>query len=363
MTEKNIKLELIKMSDVPLEEIDWLWYPYIAYGKITIMHGNPGDGKTNIALKIASQCSTGETLPGQINMDPITVIYQTAEDGLGDTIKPRLIDAGADQERIFTISEEKEFLDLSDSRIEEAIVATGAKLLIIDPLQAYLGDIDMNNCIAVRNKLKRVVKLAQDYKIAVILIGHLNKAQGQNSIYRTIGSADFAAVVRSILVVGRHKDNPSIRVIVQDKNNAAPEGESIGFRLDGAKKFEWVDGYGDTTTDDILYTTRSKGRKNTKLDQALAFLNNLFSKNKRLNSAEVYKLANEAGFHNRTLDEAKKYIPNLHSVKSGKNWEWYLEEPEDLDLPFEIIDDDELGGKENTVPEEGSKYAKVYSEM
>ncbi len=353
---------MIKFSDVPLEEIDWLWYPYIAYGKITIMHGNPGDGKTNIALKIASQCTTGEPLPGQITMSPITVIYQTAEDGLGDTIKPRLIDAGADQERIFTINEDKRFLELSDSRIEEAIIKTGAKLLIVDPLQAYVGDIDMNSAIEVRRVLKPLGKLAAKHKIAVLLIGHLNKAQGQNSIYRGMGSADFAAAVRSILIVGRHKDNPDVRVIVQDKNNAAPEGESIGFRLDGIRKFEWVDGYGETTTDDILFTTRSRGRKNTKLDKALEFLTDLFSKTPRMLSTEVYKLANEAGFHNRTLDEAKKYIPNLHSVKSGKNWEWYLEEPEDLDLPIEIIDDDELGEKEKSDPEEGSKYANEYSE-
>lgn len=90
--ETDTELELINMNDVPLEEIEWLWYPYIAYGKLTIMHGNPGDGKTNIALKIAAQCTTGEVLPGQVEMKPITVIYQTAEDGLGDTIKPRLID-------------------------------------------------------------------------------------------------------------------------------------------------------------------------------------------------------------------------------------------------------------------------------
>ena len=106
-------LELIKMSEVEKEDVNWLWYPYIPYGKITIIHGNPGDGKTNIALKIASACSKGEALPGDVPKDPINIIYQTAEDGLGDTIRPRLEDSDADLDRIMTIDEEKKiFLEL-----------------------------------------------------------------------------------------------------------------------------------------------------------------------------------------------------------------------------------------------------------
>ena len=95
---KAPELKLTKMSNVDLQEVNWLWYPYIALGKITIIQGDPGQGKTHFLLKIAAACSKGEPLPDAPESEPINVIYQTAEDGLGDTIKPRLMKGGADEE-------------------------------------------------------------------------------------------------------------------------------------------------------------------------------------------------------------------------------------------------------------------------
>ena len=161
------KLELIRMSDVQTQPIDWLWYPYIASGKITIIQGDPGEGKTTLALRLAAACSTGGSLPNHEFKEPITVIYQTAEDGLADTIKPRLDDAGANQENILCIDESECPLSLLDERIEEAITKTGARLMILDPIQAYIGaKADINRANEVRDILSRVSKVAERTKCA-----------------------------------------------------------------------------------------------------------------------------------------------------------------------------------------------------
>lgn len=112
---KKDELKLLKMSDIQVREVDWLWYPYIPFGKLTIIHGDPGEGKTTFALRLAAACSTGTPLPNMDTIAPITVIYQSAEDGLDDTIKPRLIEAGADQERIINICEEEKSLHFGNA--------------------------------------------------------------------------------------------------------------------------------------------------------------------------------------------------------------------------------------------------------
>ena len=131
------------MSEINAEEVQWLWYPYIPLGKLTILQGDPGEGKTTLALNIAAILSRSERLPTELEYsytyDSVTSIYQTAEDGLADTIKPRLTAANADCSRICTIIEGNASLHFCDSRLEETIASTGAKLLIMDPIQAYLG--------------------------------------------------------------------------------------------------------------------------------------------------------------------------------------------------------------------------------
>lgn len=155
MTTEN-KLQLIRMSEVVLQPVDWLWYPYLPFGKLAMIQGDPGEGKTTLALRLAAACSRGEALPGMVRHEPFNVLYQTAEDGLGDTIKPRLIDAGADEKRIFCIDERVHSLSLLDERIESAIRETGARLMILDPVQAYVGEkVDMNRANEVRTVLKK----------------------------------------------------------------------------------------------------------------------------------------------------------------------------------------------------------------
>ena len=153
------ELKILNMDEIPATEVGWLWYPYIPYGKITIVHGDPGDGKTMMILQLAAILSRGDKLPcDDTEREPIRIIYQTAEDGLGDTIKPRLLAANADCTQIKVIDESEAALSMLDERIEQAIIETGAKVIILDPVQAYIGSqIDMNRANEVRNVLSQLL--------------------------------------------------------------------------------------------------------------------------------------------------------------------------------------------------------------
>lgn len=324
---ENKKSCLMSMEDIEEENVQWLWYPYIPYGKITTIQGNPGDGKTNLALKIAACVSSGTTLPGLPVLEPQNVIYLSAEDGLRDTIKPRLQECGADFKRLFTIDDNGKALSLSDERIQDSMNESQAKLLIIDPIQAFIGArTDMNKANEVRDVLRPIGKLAEDYKCAVILIGHLNKAQGINSIYRGIGSMDFTAIARNILLVGRHKDDEDLRVFVHTKASLGPQGSSQAFRLGGEGGLEWVDGFDEVTADDILYASKTqKGHKETKLDKAVDFLRDYFAEHEEVESNLIINMAKDRNICKRTLLEAKTYVPGISSQKRGKVWIWVYE--------------------------------------
>jgi len=313
------ELKLIKMADVQSKEVEWLWYPYIPYGKITIVQGDPGEGKTTFILQLAAHLSKGEQLPFEgIERKAIQIIYQTAEDGLEDTIKPRLEKAGADCSKIMVIDETESELSMSDERLEQAIQETGAKLIILDPIQAYLGaEIDMHRANEIRPVLKRLGMMAEKYCCAIVLIGHMNKSSGSKSTYRGLGSIDFQATARSVLVVGRIKDKKSVRVIAHDKSSLAPEGQSLAFELNEKEGVIWL-GHYDISVEELL----SGVNKESKLKRAETLLEDMLSEGE-MPQGEILERAKELDISKRVLDQAKKNL-NVKSEKCADKWYWRM---------------------------------------
>ena len=299
-------VKIIRMSDVELTPVEWLWKPYLPFGKLSVLQGNPGEGKTYFAMHLAAACTNGKLLPNMERMEPFNVIYQTAEDGLGDTVKPRLIEAGADLDRVLVINDSDVQLTLSDERIEKAIVENNTRLVIIDPIQAYLGaDVDMNRANEVRPIFMRLGQVAQRTGCAILLIGHLNKAAGMQSLQRGLGSIDIAAAVRSVMFIGKLKHDPTIRILTHEKSSLAPPGVSLAFSLGDEGGFRWVGEY-DITADEML--SGIEPQRETKTQQAKDLICTLLAGGKQALSEDIDKAALERGIPGRTVRDAKREL-------------------------------------------------------
>lgn len=328
--QQKVELKLIHMEDVVSKEVEWLWYPYIPYGKITIVEGDPGEGKTTLVLKLAAAMSRGLPLPcgDDREREPIHIIYQTAEDGIDDTIKPRLEKAGADCSMIRVIDETEKELSMTDDRLEQAIVETGARLVILDPIQAYIGaKIDMHRANEIRPVLKHLGMIAEKYKCAIVLIGHMNKAAGSKSTYRGLGSIDIQATARSVLLVARLRDKPNIRIMAHDKSSLAPAGDAIGFEMTEDNGMVCIGPY-DITIDELLSGNEGRGKK--KLDIAENFIKECFGTNKVIPSNEILMEAAKRSIKRNTLLSAKKKLGITSDKEKAEDgtiyWTWIMPE-------------------------------------
>ena len=322
------KLKLINMDRVEVEQIEWLLYPFIPYGKVTIIQGDPGEGKTTMVLQIIAKLTRGEVILPTVSLTddkenaevPVNVIYQTAEDGLGDTIKPRLLAAGADCTKVMVIDDSEQPLTMADVRLEEAIVQTKARMVVLDPIQGFLGsEVDMHRANEIRPLMKCIAVLAEKYHCAIILIGHMNKNSNGKSSYRGLGSIDFQAAARSVLIVGRIKDEPEVRVVCHTKSSLAPEGKAIAFRLDKNNGFEWIGEY-DISADELL-NGEGKGQKTRKEKE---FLLEILADG-GMAQKKIEEEAEKLGIKKKTLRNAKMEL-GIDSVKRGNQWYWMLSE-------------------------------------
>lgn len=331
MVEKqNVELKLIHMEDVVSKEVEWLWYPYIPYGKITIIEGDPGEGKTTLVLKLAAALSRGLPLPcdDDKEYEHIHIIYQTAEDGIEDTIKPRLEKAGADCSMIRVIDETDKELSMTDDRLEQAIIETKARLIILDPIQAYIGaTVDMHRANEIRPVLKHLGTIAEKHNCAIILIGHMNKASGSKSTYRGLGSIDIQATARSVLLVARLRDKPNIRIMAHDKSSLAPAGDAIGFEMTEDNGMVCIGPY-DITIDELLSGNEGRGKK--KLDIAENFIKEYFGSNKVIPSNEIMMEAAKRSIKRNTLLSAKKKLGITSDKEKAEDgtiyWTWVMPE-------------------------------------
>ena len=309
-------------SSVERKELSWLWYPYISYGKITLLQGDPGDGKSTFMMNVAAILSVGGVLPDGTKVEePGNCIYQCSEDGLGDTIKPRLAAAGADCDRIAFIEDNGTPLSLLDNRIEEAIKKFHAKLVILDPIQSFIpqeGDIKSSS--KMRSILQNISGIAEKYQCAVVMVGHMTKASGDKNLYRGLGSIDIVAVSRSVLMISRDENNPEVRYMFPVKSSLAPMGNAISFFFDSEKGFQWI-GKCTLSSSDRSITVRPYAGKMEKAQEILRIMLSAGD----LPSKEVLARMKKMGISEKTVRNAQKEL-GIVAYRKRNVWYWKWEQ-------------------------------------
>ncbi len=317
--EEEYKTDVEYYATVQTREIDWLWYPYIPCGKITLLQGDPGDGKSTFMLHLAAAVSTGGALPDGTKLEQAsTVIYQCSEDNAADTIKPRLIRAGADCDKVAYIVEESQSLTFDDKRIEEAVTKTNARLVIFDPIQAYIPpDSDMVNAAKMRQMTRKLAELAERHSCAVVLIGHMNKTVGGKNLYRGLGSIDLAAAARSVLMIRRDRENPDIRYFFPVKSSLAYEGKAIRFIFDKDIGFHIL---GTCTIDEDGLLEADSGDTQNKSQKAERILKLILSGGS-LPSRKILNDMKAAGISERTVRTVMKKL-GIRAYRKANVWYW-----------------------------------------
>ena len=309
MQEKEALVPMLCYKDIEQTSVEWLWFPYIPFGKLTIIQGNPGEGKTYFAMMLTAACTNRKLFPNMEDIEPFNVIYQTAEDGMGDTIKPRLVEAGADLSRVMVIDDSEEALTLSDDQIEKAVRQNHVRLVVIDPVQAFIGaDVDMNRANEVRPVFRKLGMIAEKTSCAIVLIGHLNKSSGTQSTYRGLGSIDIMAAVRSLIFIGKVKKDPTTRVLIHEKSSLAPPGETMAFKLGDEEGFRWVGAY-EISADELLDGKEGKATE-TKLERGAKLIQELLVDKNEISIRELDDKAKEQGISGRTMRDVRSRMKN-----------------------------------------------------
>ena len=307
-------------KDVQPKEVKWLWYPYIPFGKITIVQGDPGEGKSTFVINLCSMLTNGASIPFlKTKLDIGNVVYQNNEDGKADTIVPRLLSCGADLARIAYIDEENNYVDIASKDFEKTIENIDAKLIVLDPIQAYLGNnTDMNRSGDIRPIMKRLSMLAEKKGCAIVLIGHMSKNNNTKGLYRGLGSIDILAVARSVLLISRYK-NDNQRIMAQVKNNLAPLGDSVVFSIDSHSKITWLNRT-KITASQVLDNDFSE--KIGKTDRAVSIILKKLENGPCL-ATEIENTCCQEGISLRTLKIAKSRL-DIISKKTVDGWLWEL---------------------------------------
>ncbi len=317
-------------SEISRTDIKWLWYPYIPYGKITVLQGDPGCGKSMMMVSLISRLTTGRPLPGlSDSTEPINVIYQCSEDGLCDTVIPRLEAARADCTRVACINEDLYTVTLDDEILKQAIIDLNAKLLVIDPFQAYLGESDLSNLIGMRKVLKRLGAWASKFNCAVVLVGHLNKRSGQKELYRGLGSVDIMALARSVMQLEKYEEDTRYRTLRHVKASLTGLAGDLHFVISEGGDLDWSCGEnaGVTNTDsnaDFLWDDDSISGEKSELAAKMMIQALL---NGQLPAKPLIESIRKMNVGERTIKNVKMAL-NIESVRKNGIWYWKLPDTE-----------------------------------
>lgn len=336
------RLRTVRASDVEPEAVEWLWGRRIPRGKLTLLVGDPSAGKSTITCAITAAVTRGRPLPGDTDHpSPSSVLMISAEDGVSDTIRPRLDAADADTRLVHVVEcvEDQRatpvHLALHDSAHLRAIKMAAEEikpaLIVIDPLSAYLGSIDSYQDSKVRAVLAPLAAIAERLDLAIVGVIHMTKSSASRAIYRALGSIAFTAAARSVLLAGAEPDQPEARALIQIKSNLGVEAEPLGYRIVStpipsgeAGVIEWT-GETDLTADRILAPADTSPQGGP-LEEAVDFLRQEIG-GARVKAAEILRVARQHGISDRTLDRAKKKL-GVQTVREGfgrgGSWYWML---------------------------------------
>ena len=314
-------------SDVQGTKVEWLWYPYIPYGKITLLQGDPGEGKSTMMMDLIARISRGGAFPdGSGSFTAQRVIYQCSEDGAADTIKPRLEACKANCRNVAFLDEELVSLTLSDEHIRDAIDEFKARLLVIDPFQAYvLNDADISSAVKARKIMQKLSSWAATYRCAVVLIGHLNKGSSGNEIYRSLGSIDVAACARSIIQVSRDKDDPDTRILHHVKSNLAKLAEDSTFEIDGEHRVHWITLAGNPQGKDTDAAIIDSFHLTSEKQELVAKIILQKLKDGPVRATEMDRLFESCDVSTKTIHKTKASL-GVKSVRKDGQWFWHLPE-------------------------------------
>ena len=290
-----------------------------------MVQGDAGDGKSTFVLNLAAMLSRGQPMPftDGTGQAPINIIYQSSEDDADDTIVPRFISAGGDSERLLFISEKERYLSFSDERLIQAIRQTGARLIVLDPLSAYIGEeTGINAANEVRRQFRPLIEIARERRCAVLIVHHMNKSIGQKAINRAVGSVDIVGAARSVLLVARtDRDHPDERIMAQVKCNVGPTGNAIVFSVGGGA-VHWIEETAKTADEVLGNVFANLGRPDAQMRQAKEVISLLLSDGPKP-QREIMERLKAVGVGESTAKKAKQPM-DVRSVKQGTMWFWAL---------------------------------------
>jgi RecA-family ATPase len=341
---------LVFLKDVKPIAVKWLWDKYVAKENITMFDGNPGEGKSTLALDIAARVSRGQSMPDNTLTDIGGVVILSCEDNLSTTIVPRLMAAGADLSKCVQLyqiieGENKRFPKITDiDAIRKAIISVRAKLVIIDPLMGFIGTADSHKDQDVRQVLAPLADLAEEMQVAVIIVRHLNKSNNGSAIYRGGGSIGISGAARSVFLIAGDPNDENLKVFAPIKSNLAKMQNSLSFGMEEVilkgdietSKIIWK-GISNFIADDLLELPNDKGDK-SQLDEAKDFLENYLSSGDKLQE-NIFKDSKKNNIAEKTLRRAKKLL-GIKSIKptfDGSKWMWKL--PEISEFGYSRLDD------------------------
>ena len=327
---EELKKDYIKYSDVETKEIEWLWFPYLPKGMVSIVQGDPKSGKTFMLIDIISRITRGDYMPlsGE-KFEMGNVVLLNSDDPIEYSLKGRLELQNADTEKVFAIDENAKKLYFKDlSRLEKLIEEQKPVLIVIDPIQAYMGDGDSNSMVQVRNALAPLKRIAEQYNVSIVLVQHLKKGNETKAIYKGAGSIDFVGFARSMIMVIKDTETDE-RLFLHSTSNVAKEGHCLSYRItnDG---LVWLEDTGEVNVNEV-----ANQDSNTKFENAKNFILGCIASKGNISATELQQLCNIGGFSERTFNGARSYLNKnnkIHSIKKNGRTYWSLSSPLDYNV-------------------------------